>query len=183
MAGEPRSVGLLRAVNLGSHNSLKMADLRAFLIGLGLDNPTTLLQSGNIVVGSRKPAAALEALLEREARARLSLDTAFLVRTADEWQSIVDRNPYPDEAAADPSHLLVMCLKHAVGAVEARRLTQAIAIQGGRERVTAAGRHVYLVYPDGIGRSKLTTAAIEKALGTTGTARNWNTVRKLQALL
>lgn len=173
----------MRAVNLPSHNSLRMADLRAFLLALDLDTPTTLLQSGNFVFGSRQTPAALESLLEQEARNRLGLDTTILVRSAREWQAIVDGNPFPDEAAADPGHLLVMCLKHAVGAVEARKLAQAIAVQGGPERMTAAGRHVYLVYPDGIGRSKLTTAVIERALGTPGTARNWNTIRKLQALL
>lgn len=44
------------------------------------------------------------------------------------------------------------------------------------------GRHAYIVYPDGIGRSKLTTALIEKHLGTRVTGRNWNTVRKLATL-
>jgi uncharacterized protein (DUF1697 family) len=52
----------------------------------------------------------------------------------------------------------------------------------GREYVRAKGRELYMVYPDGIGRSKLTIAVIEKALATRGTARNWNTVLKLQAL-
>jgi len=183
MAGEPRRVGLLRAVNVGSHNSLTMADLRAFLSDLDLDEPRTLLQSGNIVFGSRKSPAELETLLEAEARSRLSLDTLFMVRSDDEWRIVVDGNPFPGEAASDPGHLLLMCLKHRVGAVELRKLEQAIAVQGGRERVACAGRHAYLVYPDGIGRSKLTTAAIEKALGTSGTARNWNTVLKLHALL
>lgn len=183
MPGEPRRVGLLRAVNLGSHNSVRMADLRAFLADLGLESPRTLLQSGNVVFGSRKSPAALESLLEAEARARLSLDTPFMVRTEDEWHALVDRNPFPSEAARAPGHLLAVLLKHTVGAVDVRKLTQTIAVQGGRERVQADGRHVYLVYPDGIGRSKCTTATIERALGARGTARNWNTVLKIQAVL
>jgi uncharacterized protein (DUF1697 family) len=52
----------------------------------------------------------------------------------------------------------------------------------GREIVRAQGRSAYIVYPDGIGRSKLTAAMIEKKLGTRGTGRNWNTVLKLAAL-
>ena len=46
----------------------------------------------------------------------------------------------------------------------------------GREAIEAVGAHAYLVYPDGIGRSRLTTALIERTLGTRGTGRNWNTV-------
>jgi uncharacterized protein (DUF1697 family) len=38
---------------------------------------------------------------------------------------------------------------------------------------------VYICYPDGIGRSKLT---VEPKLKVSGTARNWNTVQKLAAL-
>lgn len=44
------------------------------------------------------------------------------------------------------------------------------------------GKHAYITYPAGIGRSKLTTARIEDALGSRGTGRNWNTVLKLSAL-
>ena len=64
----------------------------------------------------------------------------------------------------------------------ARRFLESTAIKG-RERVRVAGRHAWLVYPDGVGRSKLTTAIIEAKLGARGTARNWNTVLKLRALL
>jgi uncharacterized protein (DUF1697 family) len=53
----------------------------------------------------------------------------------------------------------------------------------GREVVRATGRQVYIVYPDGQGRSRLTNAAIEKRLGTRGTARNWNTVLRLAELV
>jgi uncharacterized protein (DUF1697 family) len=52
----------------------------------------------------------------------------------------------------------------------------------GREVVRGDGKHLYLVYPDGIGESKLTNVIIEKKIGTRGTARNWNTTLKLLAL-
>jgi uncharacterized protein (DUF1697 family) len=48
--------------------------------------------------------------------------------------------------------------------------------------VRGAGREVYIVYPDGVGRSRLTNAVIEKKLGARATGRNWNSVLKLQAL-
>ena len=110
----PTHIALLRAVNLPSHNKVSMADLRAWLSALGMQGPRTLLQSGNLVFGDTRGAAAVERVLEREAKARL-------------------------------------------------------------------GRHAYFVYPDGIGKSKLTMSLIERKLGTRGTARNWNTVLKLQA--
>jgi uncharacterized protein (DUF1697 family) len=51
----------------------------------------------------------------------------------------------------------------------------------GRESIAADERQLYIVYPDGIGRSKLTTSLIEKRLATRGTGRNWNTLVKLAA--
>lgn len=173
-------IALLRAVNLGAHNAVSMAKLREFLADLGLREPTTLLQSGNAVFrsGKRTPSA-LERLLETEATRTLGLTTAFFVRSAREWRAIVAANPFRDAAQRDPSHLVLLCLKAAPAPAAVAGLQASIA---GREVVRAVGRQAYVVYPDGIGRSKLTIRVIEKKLGSSGTGRNWNTVLKLAAL-
>lgn len=173
-------IALLRAVNLGPHNKISMADLRELAAGLGLKDPQTLLQSGNLVFEAGKQAPAqLEALLEKAAAKTLDLETDFFVRTAKEWRAAIDANPFPREAKSDPSHLVMMALRDAPTRAAVEALQKAIK---GREVVRAEGRHAYFVYPDGIGQSKLTIKVIEKALGTRGTARNWNTVLKLGAL-
>jgi uncharacterized protein (DUF1697 family) len=176
-----KHIALLRAVNLGAHNKVGMADLRDLLVGLGFDDAQTLLQSGNLVFsGGGKTAASLEQTLERAAARQLGLETDFFVRTAKEWQGIVDANPFPREAKDDPGHLVAVILKADVIDANVIALQKAIV---GREVVRANGRCAYIVYPDGIGRSKLTSALIEKKLGTRGTARNWNTVLKLKTLV
>ena len=109
----------------------------------------------------------------------LGVTTEFFVRTAKEWQAIIAANPFPEEAKRDPGHLVMMCLKDAPPPAAVKALQAAIR---GREVVKAKGPQAYFVYPDGIGRSKLTIAVIERMLGTRGTARNWNTVTKLGAL-
>lgn len=173
-------IGLLRAVNLGSHNKVSMAELRDLLGGLGLIQPRTLLQSGNIVFDSdQRSAARLETRLEDAVREHLGLDTAILLRSAAEWQAMIDHNPFAAAARDDPGHLLLLTLCDEPDADAVAALRDAIR---GREQVHVAGRHAWIVYPDGIGRSKLTTALIEKKLGTVATGRNWNTVLKLAAL-
>jgi uncharacterized protein (DUF1697 family) len=173
-------IGLLRAVNLPGHNKIGMADLRDLAVRLGLKDAQTLLQSGNIVFRSdARTSGQLEQLLEREARKRLGVDTDFFVRTADEWRTLIAANPFPKEAKRDPSHLVAIVLKDEIEPKNVKALQDAIT---GREVVSAKGRCAYMVYPDGIGRSKVTNALIEKKLGTRGTARNWNTVLKLCAL-
>jgi uncharacterized protein (DUF1697 family) len=173
-------IALLRAVNIGSHNKVGMAELRACLEQQGFVRVRTLLQSGNVVFGGgRLRGAALERRLEETARAALRVDTPFIVRTGEEWDALVAANPFPEEAADDPGHLLLFCLKDAPPADADARLRAAVK---GRERVRVRGRQAYLVYPDGVGRSKLTVTVVERSLGSRGTGRNWNTVLKLQAL-
>jgi uncharacterized protein (DUF1697 family) len=157
-----------------------MADLRGFLAGLGLADAKTLLQSGNVVFRSEgKTASALENFLEKETAARLGVSADYMVRNSAEWAKIVATNPFPKEAESDPSHLVVMFLKSAPTPASVKTVQASIK---GREVLRSHGRELYLVYPDGIGTSKLTGASIERQLGLRGTARNWNTVLKLLAL-
>jgi len=153
-----------------------MADLRDLASELGFAEPRTLLQSGNLVFAGKGQAEALERTLEQALAQRLDLSTEAFVRSAADWAGAIARNPFPEEAGSDPSHLVLLPLKQA---------PKAAALQAGivgREQVRADGRHAYISCPDGIGRSKLTMAVIEKKLGTSGTGRNWNTVLKLAAV-
>jgi uncharacterized protein (DUF1697 family) len=174
-----RYAALFRAVNLPSHGKLSMGTLRELLEELGLRETQTVLQSGNAVFSSPRSASALEKLIERELLARLTLETPVIIRSGPELAEVIATNPFPGEAATDPGHLLVVFLKSApvAGAVEALRK----AVKGP-ELVQGVGRHLYASYPEGVGNSKLTAALIERKLGVRGTARNWNKVRKLNAL-
>jgi uncharacterized protein (DUF1697 family) len=157
-----------------------MADLRQLLTNLRFANPRSLLQSGNLVFESdARNTAQLERLLEAEANKRIHLQTEFFVRTAKEWAAAVAANPFPAEAKRDPARLLIVALKDSPSANAVKALQAAIT---GRETIRAKGHHAYIVYPDGVGKSKLTTAVIDKHLGTRGTARNWNTTLKIAAL-
>lgn len=173
-------IALLRAVNVGG-NVLVMADLRAMLAELGCKNPRTLLQSGNAVftLTAGTSAAAFEAKLEAEAQRRFTVRIPFLLRTAAEWNALIERNPCVDAAKNDPGHLLLMALKGAPTAAAVKALRDSYK---GRETIHVAGRDAYIVYPEGVGRSKLTNALIERKLGFACTGRNWNTVLKLAEL-
>ena len=173
-------VALLRAINLAGRNRVAMSALRDFAVTLQLEVPQTLLQSGNLVFRSRARADALERQLEAEVKAHLGLEIDFFVRSASEWASIVARNPFKNEAKRDPGHLIAVLLKDPPGRARTAALQAAIV---GREVVRVDGRHAYIVYPDGQGRSRLTNTLIEKTLGTRGTARNWNTVLKLGSVM
>jgi uncharacterized protein (DUF1697 family) len=173
-------IALLRGVNVGGRQLVAMADLRVLLTGLGFENARSLLQSGNLVFESAHTGgAALESMLEAEVEKQLGLQTDINVRSAPQWKTIIAANPFGAEAASDPGRLVVMALKAPAGGDPVLALRAAIV---GRERIEARCRELYIVYPDGIGDSRLTGALIERRLGVRGTARNWNTVVKLAAL-
>jgi uncharacterized protein (DUF1697 family) len=161
----PVHIALPRAVNLGPHKSVAMADLRAMLSELGFTDVRSILNSGNLVFRSKPTGAKLEALIEDTARKGLGLDTEFMVRTRQEWKKLVSGNPFKKEADSDPAHLMVHFCKKAP--------PKAPKISGQhREDYRVKGRDIYVVYPDGIGRSKFRMDVLS-------TARNWNTVLKL----
>lgn len=173
-------VALLRAVNLGGHNRIAMAALRDLVASLGFAEVRTLLQSGNVVFRApRQSTSALEATLQTATADRLGVSTPFVVRTAAEWRALVATNPFPDEAADSPNHLLLAALRDRPAPAAIASLEAAAS---RRERVRVIGREAFIVYADGIGRSRLTNAVIERTLRTVATGRNWNTVLKLAAL-
>jgi len=176
-----RFVALLRGINVVGRNRVAMSDLRAFAELLGLAEPTTVLQSGNLVFGDkRRTAAALERLLEKENANHFEAAITYMVRSAKEWRAIVENNPFPKEANRDPGHLLMMALKAPAKASDVAALEAAIQ---GPEYVCAVEQQLYVVYPNGVGKSKLTHGLIEKKLRTRVTGRNWNTVLKLAELV
>jgi uncharacterized protein (DUF1697 family) len=172
-------IALLRGINVGGHRQVGMTNLRNFLTELGFENVRSVLQSGNLVFESRSRfGAELERYLEMEAVKRLALESDFHVRTVDEWKTVVRQNPFRKEAELDPKHLVVLFLKNAPTPKDVAALQADIV---GAEVVKAKGKQAYIFYPDGIGRSKLTNAMIEKRIGR-GTGRNWNTVLKLDVI-
>jgi len=173
-------VALIRGINVGGHLPVSMSDLRDLIAQLGFEGARSLLQSGNLVFRcDAQRDADLEGLLETEVEKRLGFRADFFIRNAKEWREIVARNPFRKEAERDPSHLVVMFLKRAAEAKNVKAVQAAIT---GPEIIRADGRQVYIVYPAGIGKSRLTNVVLEKKLGIRGTARNWNTVLKIAAL-
>jgi uncharacterized protein (DUF1697 family) len=176
----PVHLALLRAVNVAGRKPVRMTELCDLMVELGFADVRSVLQTGNLVFRSRaRTGADLEDFLEAEAAKRHNLQTDVFVRTEMEWKKTIANNPYREEAKRDPAHLIVMFLKRTPSVKEVEQVQVAIT---GPEIVSVEGRQAYIVYPAGIGRSRVTNAFLEGKLGTRGTARNWNTVLKLEAI-
>lgn len=173
-----RQVALLRGINLGARRRVSMPELRQLLGGLGYEDVRTLLQSGNIVLTASLRGDRLERALERQIAEGLGVETAVVVRTRDELAAVVAANPFAD-LVTDGRRLQVSFL---AGDPDPAYVRELEAADLGEERVAVVGRELYAWHPGGIQRSALVKLITEKGLGTTATARNWNTVCKLLAL-
>lgn len=176
--GATRYALLLRGVNVGTKNSLPMAELRAMLEELGCTHVATYVQSGNAVVETRLGAAELSAAIERRLEARMGRPIATTLRTAQQLAAILAANPFA-AIATEPSRLCVTFLANTPTAAELAPLRADF----GAERVLAAGTEIYTWHPDGQSRSPLAGALGKLRLRGAVTTRNWNTVQRLASML
>lgn len=175
MDGTNTHVALLRAVNVGGRK-VNMKALTAVFEGLGLSDVTTYVQSGNVVFKAAEHPLpeTLEAAIEQE----FGIDVTVLLRTSRELAAVVKRNPFL-EAGADRTQLYVTFLaetpdKDALAAVDTAKFEP--------DAFRLAGRELYLRFPNGYGRTKLSNDFFERRLQLRATTRNWNTVTKLMEL-
>lgn len=170
-------VALIRAIGPVTHAKMSMKDLSEGCRAAGLVKVSTYIQTGNVIVDTRFAAARIGATVSRVLKG-FDIANAVVVRRADALAAIVAADPYPDAAAARPDALAVMFLSQPP---EAERFAGLLRHEGP-ERVSVIGPDLCIDYPNGVTGARLTPAAIERRLGVVGTARNWNTVRRLAAL-
>jgi uncharacterized protein (DUF1697 family) len=172
-------IALLRGINIGPRNKIAMAELRELLGSLGYQDVRTHILSGNVIFRSRRRSGQkLEMELEAAIHERFGLDIRVLVRTRAELARIVRDNPLP-EAAPHGSRLFVLFLDRNPDRDHVEALDPS---SFEPERFVLGDRAIYAWYTQGLTGSKLAAALSDKRLGVTTTARNWNTVTKVNEL-
>jgi len=168
-------ISMLRGVNVGGHNQIKMDALRALYESLGLLDPQTYVQSGNVVFGTKdRDLVQLSQRIEKAIQQKFSFRPGVILRTSSGLNDVITKSPFAERRGIEPGKLMVVFFNEEPGEDD-YGLLQRVKAEG--EEVHANGREVYLYFPNGAGRSKL-FAAIGK-LKKTGTSRNWNSVTKL----
>jgi uncharacterized protein (DUF1697 family) len=173
----PVFISLLRAINVGGHQQLKMDALRDLYASLGFERVQTYVQSGNVLFWSKeKDIPAIAARIRRAIEKSAGFGPDIILRTRAQMATVVANNPFAGRADISPSKLLVTFLE--------REPTQdAVAKVNGMtfppEEFKMLNGELYVYFPEGAGRSKFPAARIAKTLNVPGTARNWNTVLKL----
>jgi uncharacterized protein (DUF1697 family) len=168
---------MLRGVNLGSHNRIKMDDLRALYESLKLENPRTYVQSGNVIFRTKeKNGPQLAKKIQGAIQKKFGCCPEVILRTPDQMRKAIAANPFPERTKVEPAKVLVTFL-----AAQPPREAEANLekLTGFPEELHLNGCELYIYFPNGAGRSKLPWAAVDKLLKVTGTARNWNSVQAI----
>jgi uncharacterized protein (DUF1697 family) len=173
-------ISMLRGVNVGGHNKIKMDALRELYLSLKLRDARTFIQSGNVVFRTKE--SNLDAVAKRIGdgiEKQFGFRPNVILRTAEEMRGVIARNPFAARKEIEPNKLLVWFL---AGEPEAEARQKALAIKADPEELRIDGRELYIYFTIGMARPKLSMPAVERALKVSGTGRNWNSVLKLMEM-
>ncbi|MBC3833017.1 DUF1697 domain-containing protein [Undibacterium amnicola] len=165
----PAYIALLRAVNVGGTGKLPMKDLVTMCEAIGFQQVKTYIASGNVVFSSKLGATECQYLLEKSLADYAGKSVGVFIRTPDELQALLEKNPFADK---EGNRSVCLFLDEPV--------TPAMisAVKNRHEEELVCGeRALYVYYGAGMADSKLVIPAAKN-----GTARNINTVTKLHQL-
>jgi uncharacterized protein (DUF1697 family) len=174
-------VSLFRSINVGGQRKIKMSELKEVHEALGLWDVTPYIQSGSVVFQSDDvDGERMRGQIEESFEKRFGFHSDVMIRNAAELQAIIEANPFQGLAGKETRWIVVLFLAAHPDAAAQENLRTSYS---GPEEFFLIGQELHIYYPDGIGRSKFSGGFIEKKLKMPGTARNWNTIMKLQELM
>lgn len=176
-------IALLRGINVGGKNMIKMAELRRTLETMGLARVQTYIQSGNVLFESNEKEELLRMRIERQIESVFGFSVTVVLRTAAELEQITENCPFSQkavseaEASSEGESLYVSLLLQAPSREGIQHLN---AYRTDSEECQIEGRDVYLLFRHSIRNSKLANNL--QKLGVPATTRNWKTMNKLVVL-
>lgn len=177
-------VVLLRGINVGKGNRMKMDDLKVTAGKVGAGHVRTYIQSGNIVLESALSADGLKAALERAIAEDFGVKLEVFVRTAEQWDRLIAGCPFAHGELKEGESIHLLLTADPVTELQREQLANAST---GRDRYVAGEREIYFFFAQSMLDSPLAVGLTKSAKGSTltkgTTMRNWNTVVKLQAML
>lgn len=176
-------VALLRGINVGGHNKIKMADLMEALIPLGLQNIRTYIQSGNILFESTELEEVLQKQIHETIQMNFDITSTVIIRTAEELQHIVNNCPFSQQDIAEASATAVGESLHVAflpAAPTEENREKYLSYENDQERCVIIGREVYLLFYKSIRNAKLSQQLPK--LEMPATVRNWKTIMKLTSM-
>lgn len=172
-----RYVALLRGINVGGNKKVPMALLREMFSEMGLENPKTLLNSGNVVFESKeKNEAQLVEKLEQQIEKTFAFQVSVMVRAIEEIENIIHLDPFKKIEVDKDTRLYVTFLPKNP---ENELKLPYVSAEKDFQILQKNGREVFSVLKLKTAKSVDAMAFLEKEYGKNVTTRNWNTVKKI----
>jgi Uncharacterized protein conserved in bacteria len=175
-------IALLRGINVGGKNMIKMADLRKMFESLGYGSVKTYIQSGNVVFKSDEKEDLLRLKIEAGIKKTFDINLTVILRTAVELQTALDGCPFSkkeiQEAESPDYETLYLALLPNVPLPEKLAILDTYGATEDQYKII--GRDIYLLFHQSIRDSKL--AGNLNRLGVESTVRNFKTINKLAEL-
>ncbi|MCF8260963.1 MAG: DUF1697 domain-containing protein [Melioribacteraceae bacterium] len=170
-------IALFRGINVGGNNILPMKGLVEVLAKMGLENVQTYIQSGNVTFSSNQfDSNQLAYEISRNIFHKFGFEPKILILSSADLKKTIDNNPFPVETGK-LLHFFFLSKPSKVPDLE-----QILKLKSESEEFKLTEKVFYLFAPEGIGRSKL-AAKVERCLGVSVTARNWNTISKIISMI
>lgn len=169
----------LRGVNVGGNAPVKMDVLKSVLLENKYQNVKTYINSGNLVVTTLHDKRALVENVKEIIKTHFGISVEMIVKTKAEIEYIVSRDPFNKEKETDNPKKIVVMLSEMTNA---EKTNVFIGDSNIVENYYIEGDLIYIYYHNGAGQSKFTNNYIEKKLKVISTARNWNTILKMEEL-
>lgn len=169
-------VAFLRAINVGRHNRIKMADLREQCLALGLRDAVTYVQTGNVAFESDESAEALMLAIEAMLTAMGCRNADAIVLTRAELLDILGLKPFEDH---DPErYRRYVTLLHTPLADD----LAAQLVAAGNGVIAAHARAIFSVVEIGPAPSPDLNGALQRTVKIAATTRYWNVVQAVAEL-
>jgi uncharacterized protein (DUF1697 family) len=171
-------IALLRGINVGKHNRIKMADLKSLLETMGLEKVKTYIQSGNVLFEAKDGAEQLSQHLEDKISKTFGFPVPVILRKAEEYEQIIYDCPYSMDSLKEGESIQLAFLAEEPSEEKIDLLHN---FESSPDECFIKGKEVYLLLRQSILDSKL--AAQLPKLGVPATVRNWKTVVKLSVMV
>jgi len=171
---------LLRGINVGGKNIIKMEHLRQIFVDMGFSDVKTFIQSGNVVFRtSENDKLKLTDKIEKQLRQNFSVEIKTLVLTADDLEETVKYAPENFGAEPEKFRYDVWFL---LPPTTADKIVPNVRLREGVDFLQAGKNAIYT--------SRLTSEAsrsyfpkiMQMPFYRSITIRNWNTTTKLLEL-
>jgi uncharacterized protein (DUF1697 family) len=173
-------ISILRGINVGGHNMIKMEALKQMYDSLGFKNVQTYIQSGNVIFQHKTTEREkLENKIARKISDKFLFEVPVIVIEMEELKYIVNNNPFTSDRSKDAAHFHMTFLSALPEKSNIEKIKEG---QYQADDFSILGKAIYLYCPNGYSNSKLTNTFLETKLKVMATTRNWKTTKELLSM-